>query len=88
MYKELYQATEMFGPVAQLGAEAVQKAVPFPLYSVGFVRIAFLDKIVNIWAISSVGRALRSHRRGREFESLIVHQLLKTVHFCTVFCSI
>ena len=34
----------------------------------------------DIWAISSVGRALRSHRRGREFESLIVHQLLKTVH--------
>ena len=26
------------------------------------------------WAISSVGRALRSQRRGREFEPLIVHQ--------------
>ena len=63
----------------------MQKAVPILLCLVEFVRIAFIDKIVNIWAISSVGRALRSHRRGREFESLIVHQLLKTVHFCTVF---
>lgn len=26
------------------------------------------------WAISSAGRALRSQRRGREFEPLIVHQ--------------
>ena len=28
----------------------------------------------NIWARSSVGRALRSQRRGRGFESLRVHQ--------------
>ena len=27
-----------------------------------------------VWAISSAGRALRSQRRGREFEPLIVHQ--------------
>lgn len=30
---------------------------------------------VCIWARGSVGRALRSHRRGREFESLRVHHV-------------
>ena len=30
---------------------------------------------VCIWARGSVGRALRSHRRGQGFESLQVHQL-------------
>ena len=30
------------------------------------------------WAISSVGRALRLHRRCREFESLIAHQTADT----------
>ena len=29
-----------------------------------------------VGAISSVGRALRLHRRCREFESLIAHQIL------------
>ena len=33
------------------------------------------DKISNIWARSSVGRAFGSHPRGRGFESLQVHQM-------------
>lgn len=30
--------------------------------------------LLIVWAISSAGRVLRSQRRGREFEPLIVHQ--------------
>ena len=30
---------------------------------------------MNIWACSSAGRAFGSHPRGREFESLQVHQM-------------
>lgn len=35
---------------------------------------AIINAVEIIWAISSVGRALRSHRKGRGFESHIVHQ--------------
>lgn len=37
---------------------------------------------IHIWACSSAGRAFGSHPRGREFESLQVHQivLMKKMH--------
>ena len=39
--------------------------------------------LLIVWAISSAGRALRSQRRGREFEPLIVHQY-KTLDIPTI----
>ena len=43
--------------------------------------ITFLIEKWPIWAVSSAGRARRSHRRGRGFEPLTVHQKRKSPWF-------
>ena len=46
-----------------------------------------ITKLNNIWACSSAGRAFGSHPRGREFESLQVHQFaaLDKIHVLRFF---
>src|SRR5260370_38661450 len=58
-------------------------AVPFVFTSSG-TRVGkhlglLLKSICCSWASSSAGRAPRSHRGGRGFESLLVHQILKNL---------
>ena len=43
--------------------------------------ITFLIEKRPIWAVSSAGRARRSHRRGRGFDPLTVHQNWKSLQF-------
>ena len=43
--------------------------------------ITFLIDKWPIWAVSSAGRARRSHRRGRGFDPLTVHQNWKSLWF-------
>ena len=43
--------------------------------------ITFLIEKWLIWAVSSAGRARRSHRRGRGFDPLTVHQNWKSLQF-------
>ena len=43
--------------------------------------ITFLIEKWPIWAVSSAGRARRSHRRGRGFDPLTVHQNWKSLQF-------
>ena len=53
-----------------------KKCVFFCLIIFIYMCIFFLKSGVS-WALSSVGRASRLHREGREFEPLSAHQLIK-----------
>ena len=50
--------------------------------------ITFLIEKWLIWAVSSAGRARRSHRRGRGFDPLTVHQFRKSPWYlpAAIFC--
>ena len=66
----------VFGPVAQLGERTVQFYAPkFGDVAQASGRwFASMPPKKSIRACSSAGRAFGSHPRGREFESLQVHQ--------------
>ena len=64
--------TQVCGPVFQ----SIRWTFPLKIEYFRNPKFAtFFARKVPIWARSSAGRALRSHRRGRGFDPLRVHQI-------------
>ena len=63
------------------GRSPSQKIPPLPLdkgkgtKGIGLINnLTYVIILIVVWGYSSIGRALRSHRRGRGFESPYLHQ--------------